>query len=123
MGWPSLRMTASPLGFFAVPAAVVPRTSGGASLKFECWAFLYSAVVSYWVRACVSRLMAPRVAPGTTPTLRLLPLLRSRQPFRRPPLPARRLSPPRRRPSFEPLPQEPTVQMQLRQELLTLSLA
>ena len=69
MGLPSLRITASPLAFFAVPAAVVPRTSGGASLKFECWAFWYSLVVVYWVRACVSRPMAARVAPVTAPTL------------------------------------------------------
>jgi len=33
--------------FFAVPAAVGPRISGGASLKFECWAFWYSVVAAY----------------------------------------------------------------------------
>ena len=69
MGLSFLRMTASPLGFAAAPAGVVPRTLGGASLKFACGAFWYAAVAWYSVRACDSRSMAARVAPVTAPTL------------------------------------------------------
>jgi hypothetical protein len=48
---------ASTLGVPPVKLEMVPMTSGCASLKFECWAFWYSVVAGYWLRACVSQLM------------------------------------------------------------------